>query len=117
MVQRFNVRGEPSYLLVVSIVALAAIALLIFGTNINGAYVIQERTVETHQPACINTDPGLDPNFPGMVHYGRIQYFDHCNQNFANEDEVVQYYCATSNTVRMVHGSPCPNGCEAGRCL
>lgn len=108
-------REQLPYLVVIAValVAIVAIVALVFYGNgsIEGAPIYKVQ-MDEYVRECIDDDPTNDWDVAGTVKYGTIDYLDHCRDN-----ELYQYYCATSNIIRLTRSFECPNGCEYGVCI
>ncbi|MBS3140287.1 hypothetical protein J4479_04760 [Candidatus Woesearchaeota archaeon] len=103
------------YLVLVSVVAIVAIAVLVLnnsssleGANVADAYREQ---VKELQPSCLDNDPRNEYDVKGTVHMGTYKNYDYCRGN-----RLVQAHCESSNSVGWVEYE-CPGGCSNGFCL
>lgn len=104
-------RDYLPYLVIIGIVGIVAlVTLFLWNGRIEGAPIYSY--VEENQHSCLDDDPNNDYYAPGILRHGRVQYEDYCNG-----DKLFQYYCPTSNTVRLLGPYNCPNGCLNGACL
>ncbi len=104
---------EKKYLLVALVVVLAA-ALFTFTPN-DGNFLgatVGEFSVDEYQDGCVDNDPDNLYGVAGEAINGRIRYVDHCQGN-----DLHQYACTTSNTIRKTHAYRCPGSCVAGACV
>lgn len=110
-----NSNDQLPYLAIVGVVAVVAIVTLVLNGNgsLHGADIYQETVSEEDRTeSCVDTDIDNDYYIKGSTSLGVIKNFDYCEG-----DNLFQYYCGSSNTVRLTPSYLCSNGCEQGACL
>jgi hypothetical protein len=111
-----NQQNVP-YVVIVAIVALVAIVVLVLNggnsARLEGNVALANGDFpETYVAPCEDTDPGNAHDILGVARHGHRAEVDYCDG-----DELVQFTCVSSNTLKRTSAYLCPNGCGGGVCL
>jgi len=100
------------YFVLVGMVAIVGIVALVLLSNgrIEGAPVHKVQAND-FQADCLDSDPKNDYYVAGTVKYANVKYLDYCKEN-----NLFQYHCVTSNTVKPTSPYECSEGCSEGAC-
>ena len=108
-----NKNSHLVYFTLLGVVAVVAIMVVSMAEQNLGSAVVYDRVmIDDLQYDCMDTDTSNDFFVRGTVKHENYQYNDFCS-----DDKLFQIQCASSQSVELIHGYDCPNGCRDGACV